>query len=86
MASIHAWKKVGKKTCFTDHTHTGTSSGQKSEKAAVAAAVKDWQEFTAFEYGTDWAYFKNAQGSGKSCTRETSGWSCTVEAMPCNRR
>ncbi|MBU1212657.1 MAG: hypothetical protein KJ587_15500 [Alphaproteobacteria bacterium] len=86
MASIHSWKKVGRKTCFVDHTHVGSSSGQKSEKAAVAAAIKDWQEFTAFEYGTDWAYFKNAIGSGKSCSRETAGWTCTVEATPCNRR
>lgn len=86
MAGIHTFMKVGSKTCFADHTHTGNSSAQKSQKAALADAIKSWQEFTAFEYGTDWAYFKNAHGSAKSCSQESAGWMCTVEATPCKRR
>lgn len=86
MASIHSWSKVGRKTCFTDHTHVGNSAGAKTQKTALKAAVKDWQEFTAFEYGTDWAYFKNAHGRMKSCSKDTAGWGCTVEATPCKKR
>lgn len=86
MAGIHDWVKVGRKTCFSDHSHVGSASGQKSQKVALRAAIDDWQGFTAFEYGTDWAYMKNAIKKTKSCERSGAGWSCTVEATPCKRR
>ncbi|MBU2583196.1 MAG: hypothetical protein KJ622_15920 [Alphaproteobacteria bacterium] len=86
MAGIHSWMKVGRKTCFGDHSHAGNSSGKKSEKAALAAAIDDWQGFTAFEYGTDWAYYKHAHAKTKSCSQEASGWSCSIDAVPCNPR
>lgn len=85
MAGMHDWVKVGRKTCLRDHTHTGNSSGQRTKKQALAAAIKSWQEFTAFEYGTDWAYFKYANAKVNSCSQESSGWTCSVEARPCNR-
>ena len=44
-AGMHSWSKVGKKTCMTDHTHYGSSSGHKTKRRAMAAAIKDWQEF-----------------------------------------
>ena len=86
MSGMHAWQKVGRKTCYADHAHTGSSNGQKSKKSAMAAAIKDWQEFTAFEYGTDWATFNIANAKGTSCSQEASGWSCTVSARPCYRK
>lgn len=86
MAGIHDMMKVGRKTCFSDHSHVGSASGQRSQKAALNAAIDDWQGFTAFEYGTDWAYMKNATKKTKTCERSGSGWSCTVEATPCKRR
>jgi hypothetical protein len=85
MAGIHDWKRVGSKTCFSDHRHVGNSSGFRSQRQALSAAIKDWQEFTAFEYGTDWAYFHRANARLKSCSKDTSGWGCTVEATPCKR-
>ncbi|MCH9807306.1 MAG: hypothetical protein K0U74_06220 [Alphaproteobacteria bacterium] len=86
MAGIHSWKKVGRKTCLDGHTHVGNSSGQRTKKVALKAAIKDWQEFTAFEYGTDWAYFKRAHDRMKACSRDTTGWGCSIEATPCNSR
>jgi len=86
LASIHDWKKVGRKTCFTDHRHYGSSAGHRSKKAAEVAAIKDWQGFTAFEYGTDWARYSLAIDRKNGCTSETSGWKCEVEATPCRPR
>lgn len=85
-ATIHPWKKVGRKTCFSDgHLHYGNSDGHRSKKRAMRAAIKDWQEFTAFEYGTDWAYFKNAIAKTRGCSNGSGSWGCSVEGTPCKR-
>jgi len=83
LASIHTWRKVGRKTCFTEHRHYGSSAGHESRKAAQAAAIADWQGFTAFEYGLNWAYYKNAAEKVSNCTQQGGGWKCEVEAIPC---
>ncbi|MDX2289848.1 MAG: hypothetical protein NW217_13625 [Hyphomicrobiaceae bacterium] len=84
MAGMHAWTKVGGKTCLADHAHFGGSSGSfKSKQAALKDAISSWQGFTAFEYGTDWANFSIAHAKKVSCTDDASGWSCNVEANPC---
>jgi len=85
-ASMHAWTKVGRKTCYADHTHFGSSNGHKTKKKAMAAAIRDWREFTAGEYGTDWATFKIATAKNSSCSQGASGWSCSVDARPCYRK
>jgi hypothetical protein len=85
LAGIHDWRKVGRKTCFTEHRHYGSSSGHASKKAAQNAAIQDWQGFTAFEYGTDWAYYKYAVEKTGGCQQEGGGWKCEVEAIPCRR-
>lgn len=85
MASMHEWVRVGRKVCYKDHTHYGSSSGHRSKRAALRAAIKEWQEFTAFEYGTSWAYFRRANAKRNSCNREASGWYCSVQARPCKR-
>ena len=86
-AGIHPWMKVGSKTCFADgHLHYGNSSGHKSKSAAMKAAVVSWQEFTAAEYGTDWAYLKNAIKKMKGCSKDYDGWGCSIEGTPCKRR
>ena len=33
MASIHGWRKVGRKTCLVDHDHSGTGSGSNRKIA-----------------------------------------------------
>lgn len=85
-ASMHSWTKVGRKTCMTDHTHYGSSTGHRTERAAMRAAIKDWQEFTAGEYGLDWAYFHRAHARLKSCNRAPGGWECSIEGRPCRNR
>ncbi|CFX47964.1 conserved exported protein of unknown function [Candidatus Filomicrobium marinum] len=86
LASIHDWRKVGRKTCFTEHKHYGSSAGHSSKKAAQRAAISDWQGFTAFEYGTDWAYYKYAISKSGGCSQGSGGWKCEVEAIPCRPR
>ena len=83
LASMHEWKKVGRLTCYADHTHFGSSVGHKDKKTATSAAIQDWSGFTAFEYGTDWASFKKATAKKITCTQSASGWGCDVEARPC---
>ena len=86
LASMHDWVRIGRKVCYTEHTHYASSNGHRSKRAALSAAITDWQEFTAFEYGTSWAYFKRANAKRKACSRQASGWSCSIQARPCKRR
>lgn len=83
LASMHAWVKVRGATCYADHTHYASSVGHKDKKTAMAAAVKSWVEFTAWEYGTAWANFNKAVAKKADCKQSSSGWSCDVEARPC---
>lgn|SRR5690606_21547742 len=83
VASIHEWKKVGKKTCFKEHRHYGSSAGHKTKKEAQLAAIADWRSFTAFEYGTSWASYRHAAEKAESCSIQGGGWKCEVEAIPC---
>lgn len=81
-ASMHSWRREAGKTCFVDHYHYGTSSGEKSRKAAVSAAIRSWSDFTDFEYGSTWARFSKAAGKSIKCT-QSNGWGCNIEARPC---
>ncbi|MEZ5849303.1 MAG: hypothetical protein R3D68_01465 [Hyphomicrobiaceae bacterium] len=82
---LHAQVRVGNKVCFVDHTHQGNSSGQASKKAALAAAISDYQGFTGWEYGSAWGRFSLAADKRVSCSGGPP-WGCTVEARPCRRR
>jgi hypothetical protein len=86
LASMHDWVRIGRKVCYAEHTHYASSNGHRSKRAALNAAIKDWQEFTAFEYGTSWAYFRRASAKRRACSRQASGWSCSIQARPCKRR
>lgn len=83
LASMHEWKRVGKLTCYAEHTHYGSSAGHRDKKSATAAAIKDWAGFTAFEYGTTWANFNKATAKKIGCSQSPSGWGCEIEARPC---
>ena len=85
MASMHDWQKVGRKTCFEEHYHSGSGEGRTKREARRAAMV-DWENFTAFEYGTDWARFKSAADRGIRYEKGRNGWTASVEARPCRRR
>lgn len=84
-ATIHDLKREGRKMCQDGHFHAGTSTGVVSKKAALAEAVETWQGFTALEYGTDWASYRNAASKSVKCTQGASGWGCDVEARPCKK-
>jgi hypothetical protein len=86
MAGIHAWKKVGKKTCMVDHYHDGSGSGT-TQKLAELAAVRSWISFTDLEYGSDWADFRLAISKSMKCSREdVARWTCRTEAIACRGR
>jgi hypothetical protein len=68
---------------MASHTHDGQSSGGASRKAAEVAAVKAWAEFTAWEYGTDWAQWSKAGSKQMTCSQSGGSWGCHAEARPC---
>ncbi len=80
--ALHGMKRVGSKTCLDDHFHDGSGTGA-SQKVAMADAVKNWQGFTAFEYGSDWGAYGNAVAKSASCDRGMSSFTCQVSAIPC---
>lgn len=84
-ASIHDVKREGRKLCQVGHFHSGSSAGISTKKGAMAEAIDSWQSFTAFEYGTDWASFRNAASKSVSCSQSSGGWGCDIEARPCKR-
>ena len=85
LASMHAWRKERGKTCMVDHYHYGSGTGRTKSRAR-AAAIDSWQGFTAFEYGTSWAYFRNAASKSIGYKKAAGGWHASVEARPCKRR
>ena len=84
MASMHDWRRERGKICLVGHYHSGAGTG-RTKKQARRAAIRSWQEFTAWEYGTSWAYFRRAASRSISVTRSASGWEATVEARACKR-
>lgn len=83
LASIHTWKKVGKKTCMVDHYHSGQGTGA-NRKAAETAAIQSWTSFTDLEYGSSWASFKIAERKSMQCSQDGSNsFNCQTEALAC---
>lgn len=82
MASIHSWRKVGRKTCLVDHDHSGSGNGT-NRKAAELAAIRSWSGFTDLEYGSDWANFNNAINKTMRCNSGMGGVQCDLVAVPC---
>lgn len=82
--NIHSMRKVGRKTCFVDHFHSGSGSGA-SKREAEASAVASWQSFTDFEYGGSWGSWRNAEAKSVQCEPGGlgGGWACTLNAIPC---
>jgi hypothetical protein len=82
LAEIHTWIKVGRKTCMVDHFHDGSGTGP-TRAAAQREAIRSWVEFTAWEYGNPWGRYAIAASRKMTCSRESEGWRCSVEARPC---
>ena len=83
LAAMHPLRREGGRTCMSDHFHSGSSSGQRSRAAAEAEAVRSWADFTALEYGSDWARYGKAGSRSMRCKRTGDGWGCDLEARPC---
>jgi hypothetical protein len=83
IAGIHAWVRVGKKTCINkDHYHFG--DGQAAKRSdAEKKAVENWEGFTAIDYGTDWMRYSLAESKKMTCEKSGSGWKCTAAARAC---
>lgn len=80
--SLHDLGRQGGRLCMLSHSHSGSGEGP-TKKAAMAAAVRSWFEYTAWEYGTDWARWGKSAGKSVGYTKTQSGWSATVESRPC---
>jgi hypothetical protein len=81
-ATSHSMVKVGGKSCFADHAHSGSGDG-KTKGVALQAALKSWWEYTAGEYGSDWARWGKSAGQVVKYTKTESGWSAYVQSRPC---
>jgi len=84
LASLHDWVRIGGKTCMADHFHDGSGSGA-TRGHAQAAAVRAWQDFTAWEYGGRWGSYGYAVSRSVSCSGVRGNVSCSVSARPCRR-
>ena len=82
IAGIHAWIKVGRKTCMLDHFHDGNGTG-KTRAQAQKAAIASWSEFTAWEYGSPWGRYSIAVSKSMDCSQGGGVWTCHVQARPC---
>jgi hypothetical protein len=82
MASIHSWRKVGRKTCLIDHQHSGAGSGI-NRKVAELEAIRSWAGFTDLEYGATWSNYNHAIEKRMSCSGSGSSFQCDLLATPC---
>jgi len=82
LAGMHAWVRVGGKTCMADHFHDGTGSGP-TRRHAQAAAIRAWIDFTAFEYGERWGRYSIAVSKSMSCSGGPGNYTCSTSARPC---
>lgn len=82
MAGIHDLRREGGRLCQVGHFHYGNGTGP-TKKAATSSAIASWSDFTALEYGSDWARFYRAANRGISCSKSSGEVSCSVEARPC---
>jgi hypothetical protein len=85
LTGLHAKVRIGGKLCLADHTHQGQSSGALTRKAAEAAAIRSWSEFTSWEYSRAWGNFQLAMDKSMTCSQNGTTWGCVVEAQPCRR-
>jgi hypothetical protein len=85
LVGLHDLRREGNKTCMSEHFHNGSSNGLANRSQAEAAALRNWSEFTAFEYGGHWGSTALAGSKSMKCSQGSSGWSCDFDARPCKR-
>jgi hypothetical protein len=82
---LHEKVRIGGKLCMADHFHQGASNGMASRKAAEIAAIKSWQDFTAWEYGSAWGSWAASVSRSMNCGPSGGSWGCTINSRPCRR-
>ena len=83
LAAIHSWVSVGRKTCMESHYHDGNGTG-KTQKDAEKAAIRSWESFTIWEYGSPWGRYAASESKKATCDKTTAGdFSCHVTSRPC---
>ena len=80
---LHDQRVEGRKVCFSDHVHYGSSNSQPNRKAAETSAVASWADFTILEYGGAWGSWRLAASKSMKCGNSGGSWSCAAEARPC---
>jgi hypothetical protein len=85
LVGLHDLRREGKKTCMVGHSHNGSSYGLRNRNQAEAAALRNWSEFTALEYGGHWGSPSLASDKAMKCGLGASGWNCDFDARPCKR-
>lgn len=83
LAAMHDMRREGGRLCFSEHFHYGSSNGEKSAKAAQAAAIASWSDFVIFEYDPSWASFTKSASKDIKCSQGSGGWGCDVSSRPC---
>jgi hypothetical protein len=83
LAYSHDMRREKGRLCFSDHWHFGSGAGG-TRGAAEIEAIKSWADFTALEYGSDWARYSRAAGKTVKCAPNGSGgYDCQIDARPC---
>ncbi len=85
LVGLHELRREGGKVCMSEHTHSGSSTGQPTKKAAEVMAMRNWAEFTGWEYGGAWGNPALAGGRRMSCNGTQGKYNCDFEARPCRR-
>jgi hypothetical protein len=85
LVGLHDLRREGKKICMVGHSHNGSSYGLRTRSQAEAAALRNWSEFTALEYGGHWGSPSLASDKTMTCGMGSSGWNCDFDARPCKR-
>jgi hypothetical protein len=82
-----AWPqmKAGNKVCFVKHAHYGESPSWANKRGAKAYAIREWERFTTWEYGSKWGRYNIARVRWMKCAEKGSRWVCKTEAVPCHR-
>ena len=78
----HSARIIGRKLCLESHTHVGGATG-RTKRIAHKKAIREWIEFTAWEYGTAWASYRRSAKKTVTYIKEEVGWLARVESLPC---
>ena len=65
------------------HMHSGRSGYVTDMATAQAEAMRSWQRFTAWEYGSAWADIALSRHQHFTCKPDSRfNWNCTFHAQP----